>query len=497
MSRTVRGTGSRLARNSLINLVGTGLPLLVAVVAIPLLIAGLGTERFGILTLAWAVIGYFGLFDMGLGRALTQVVAERLGTGDDRQAPRVVWTALACMLAVGLLGAGLMAALARPLTSVLEVDPSLFEETVAALRVLAIGIPFVVVTAGLIGLLAAYQRFGVINAVRTPMAILGFAGPLVILPFTNSLVGVMAVLTGGRAVACAALGAACYRLVPPPGGLSANVSLREIRPLVRFGAWMTISNVISPLLIYIDRFLIGALVSAAAVAYYTTPYEVVTRLTIIPGALIAVLFPAFAEAHQSDPERTVRLFARSTKYVALVLFPLVLLIVAFAREGLDLWLGADFAARSTRVLQVLAIGVFANSLAQVAFNLVQGMGRADVTARLHILEAVIYVPVLWWAIGAHGAMGAAVAWTGRVALDGALLFWACARSYPGYGLVRRLGTGSVGAMIVLAAPMAVEAPSTRIAVTVTLLIAFAVVCWRLVLNDEERGMLRQRVARAP
>ena len=74
--------GSRLAHNSVLNLIGQGIPFLAAFFAIPLLIRGLGTDRFGVLTLAWMVIGYFSLFDLGLGRALTQVVAENASRGD-------------------------------------------------------------------------------------------------------------------------------------------------------------------------------------------------------------------------------------------------------------------------------------------------------------------------------------------------------------------------------------------------------------------------------
>ena len=50
--------------------------MLVALVAIPILVDGLGTARFGILTLAWMVVGYFSLFDLGLGRALTKLTAK-------------------------------------------------------------------------------------------------------------------------------------------------------------------------------------------------------------------------------------------------------------------------------------------------------------------------------------------------------------------------------------------------------------------------------------
>src|ERR1700759_794467 len=96
-------SGRRLARNTVWNLVGNGAPLVVAFFCIPLLIKGLGTDRFGVLTLAWAVIGYATLFDLGLGRALTQLIAQKLGSGDDQDVPTLLWTSLLLLLSLGLL----------------------------------------------------------------------------------------------------------------------------------------------------------------------------------------------------------------------------------------------------------------------------------------------------------------------------------------------------------------------------------------------------------
>src|SRR3954466_7987365 len=76
-------TGGRLlARNAAWNLITQCAPLAVAFVTIPVLIAGIGTDRFGVLTLAWITLGYFSLFDLGLGRALTKLVADALGRGE-------------------------------------------------------------------------------------------------------------------------------------------------------------------------------------------------------------------------------------------------------------------------------------------------------------------------------------------------------------------------------------------------------------------------------
>src|SRR5258705_305438 len=87
-----------LARNTLWSLLGQAIPLVAAAFAVPLLLHALGAEAFGVLTLSWTLIGYFTLFDFGLGRALTRVVAEGLGGGDTKELPELVGTALVMLL---------------------------------------------------------------------------------------------------------------------------------------------------------------------------------------------------------------------------------------------------------------------------------------------------------------------------------------------------------------------------------------------------------------
>ena len=145
-------SGRLLARNTVWNLIGNGAPMLVAVFSIPILIRGLGNDRFGVLALAWAVIGYASLFDLGLGRALTQLVARKLGAGEDSEVPTLVWTSLILMLALGLAGA-LVAVLLSPwmVHRALNVPVALQPETLRSFYLLGLSIPVVISTAGLRG----------------------------------------------------------------------------------------------------------------------------------------------------------------------------------------------------------------------------------------------------------------------------------------------------------------------------------------------------------
>ena len=61
------------------SLFGTGLPLVLGIVTIPLILDGLGMVLFGLLTLIWTAIGYFGLFDFGLGEGTYAAGGDHAG----------------------------------------------------------------------------------------------------------------------------------------------------------------------------------------------------------------------------------------------------------------------------------------------------------------------------------------------------------------------------------------------------------------------------------
>jgi len=486
-------SGRLLARNTIWNLLGQLLPMAVAVVAIPPLVRALGLDRFGVLSLGWIVIGYFSLFDLGIGRALTKLVADKLAAHEEHSIPPLAWTSLLLMFLLGGLG-GLVTLAVSPwlVHSALKVPVALQPETLRGFFLLALSIPLVTVTSGLRGILEAQQRFRILNLIRIPMSIFSFAGPLLVLPFSHSLVPVIGVLVTGRIIGMAAHFLACLYAMP---GLRTFVLDRSsVVPVMKFGGWMTVSNVISPIMVYLDRFLIGALLSVSAVAYYTAPFDMVTRLSVVPGALVGVLFPAFAVSMVQDQDRTVVLLSRGIKYIFLAIFPAVLIIVTLAPEGLRLWLGASFAQNGAPVLRWLAVGIFVNSIAQVPFALVQGAGRPDITAKLHLMELPFYLAAVWFLTKWLGIEGTAIAWTARVTLDAALLFFFAQRLLPHKpGFLLKLAATVAGGLLVLYGATLPDTLVMKAALLTIGGIVFGLVGWFWGLEREERDfVLRTR-----
>lgn len=413
-----------LKRNTLWNLIGTGLPLLLGAFTIPYLIKTAGVEAFGVLTLVWALIGYFSLFDFGLGRALTQQVAAVRSGGLLAQLPNLVKTGLWFTAATGVAGGLVLALLAYQLAfHWLKVTEALQPSTYQALLIAGIGIPLTTVTTGLRGILEAYEDFKDVNLLRIGLGAANFGLPaLSVMLIGTSLVWMVASLVAARVVVLVAhLWLVHQRL--PAGWVSGQFEKSNLQSLLSFGAWMTISNIVSPLMVTADRFVISAVLGASMVAYYTVPYEALSRVLILPSALTSALFPRLAFVIATDFSQARRLYKRCLFGVTAVMVPVCLAIVLLAQWGLTLWLGADFAEKSWFIVCIMAVGVMLNGIAFVPFASIQASGDARTTAKLHLVELLFYTPLLFVFINYFGLLGAAVAWTLRVGVDLFALIW--------------------------------------------------------------------------
>lgn len=496
-------SGRLLVRNTLLNLAGQGGPLLIGVFALPFIVQGLGPDRFGLLALAWMLLGYFTLFDLGLGRATTKFVAEALARDETERLPALIWSAVTAQALLGLIGmVAILAATPLLVDRVLHIPDTLLDEARTTFQVLAVAVPVVLVAGSFSGALEAAQRFDWLNAVRIPAGTAMFLLPLVGLALGLQVPGIVVLLLLARLGSLTALVVMNFRLYP--GLRTYMVSASLLRSLFTFGGWVTVSSVVSPLLVYLDRFLIGSLLSMAALAYYTAPYEVVTRLRLVPSGLVLVLFPVFSALEGvQDRQRLVRYFVRAVKYVLLIMGPLMLGIGLFAEDILQLWLGTDFAARSTCVLQILALGVLFNALAYIPYALLQGTGRPDLPARFHLLELPGYAGVAWLLIARAGIVGAAAAWTLRVGVDALLLFSAAFRQQqltmreisrqllPIGGVLSLLGVVAWGGGQLIGG----GSPWERLAFFCLLLGAFAWLAWTYLLDASDRAALRRVVQR--
>lgn len=424
-----RAGGRRLVSGIIWNGLGRGLPLLLALVITPFLVSQLGVERWGLFTLALALIGIFGVFDLGLGMALTRGVSEKLGTGAVEEARAMIGATLLALLGVSsFMAVALFLAVPWLVGRFLNVPDMLEVEAITAFQILAAGAPLVVLNAALWGVLSAWQRFRLANLVNIPLNTFYYLGPLLVLFVWNSLIVVMLAVLAVRLLSGIAYALIAHRDVPGLGLGETRFSL--LRPLLRQGIWMSFSGALTQVLLYADRFIIGAVLTLSSVAFYATPLDLIIRLWIIPVAVTQTLLPAIASSFRELPQHTARLIQRGGLIVMALCLPASLVLIPGAELFLRLWLGEAFATGGGTVLRILGFGIFFSCLSFIPGVLLEAIGRPDVTAKFSLLLAAIFLPLSAALLPWLGIEGAALAWAVRCVVDCLGRCWAAARLYP-------------------------------------------------------------------
>jgi O-antigen/teichoic acid export membrane protein len=490
--------GSRVGHNAILNFLALAVPLALAFLIMPIAARHLGPARFGLLGLAWAVTEYLTLFDLGLGRALVKFVADALHH-DSTQLSEIVSLSMAAQVLAGIVG-GLVFALAAPVlvSDVFRIAPELAIEARRVFQVVGLSVPIVLLISGQRAVLEGAQRFDLSATLKMVSSIGAISIPAVGAVLGASLPVILLVVLLSRIVVSIAF-AVAIRVALPSLRWVRSRDWGLLRRVLSFGGWVLVSNTVNPLLVYFDRFALGTIVGLAAVGLYTAPYEGVTRMLLIPVSLFSSLLPALTSIEaRRERERFGALVASSERLLAPVMAIPLALVLVFAPELLQAWLGAQYAQQSSTALRILAAGVFANSLAHPLFVVLYAKGRPDLPAKFHLAELVIHIPLTIFLIQSFGIAGAAAAWTTRVTLDMCLLLWGAART-SGLPILEvaggRVGTEALGILLLFGAliaskHLAVISGAASLTAVVATIVLFAAGSWGSILQEPERAALR-------
>ena len=483
------GVRRRAIPNAVWNIAGQVLPLIVGVATLPALIHTVGLDRFGFISLVWVLVGYASVFDFGIGRALIRTVATHLARGQETGARLSAQAGLFYLGLFGLCIGGVLAGAGPWLVgSVMKVPTALQGEARVAMVLLGASLPLVMLTTGYAGTLSAHQHFRELNLIRIGMGIASYVGPLAVALWVNRLEAIVGFVLMMRMLGTLAHAWACSRrcgfrlqaALPQPG---------HARELFMLGGWMAVSNLVSPMLGYLDRLLLGALVPMRAVAFYSTPFDLISKAMILPYSIMAAAFPR-ASAVEAGSAAARQMLGDSVRRLFVLMFPLLFTFVALARPGLGWWLGDEFAQHGAPVLQVLAIGILFNALAQGPAMLIQAAGEPRWMAKMHLIELPVFVCLLWLLTTHFGIVGTAAASALRNSIDAVIVFTLARRGVArGHRLDRRVVLPAALAAGLFAAGVWASNWQQGLAVLVPGLGVFAVLAWTRLLQPSERARL--------
>jgi O-antigen/teichoic acid export membrane protein len=420
-----------VSRNATYNLIGAVLPILLALVTVPLYLKLVGPDRYGVLAIAWLLLGYFGLFDLGLGKATTYSIAALKGAPAQARAD-VFWTAILTNVIMGAIGALILwAAAAFFFDQIFKVDAALRPEIAAAVPYLALAVPIATMTGVLTGALQARDRFLETNMISVLSTSLFQLLPLsVALAYGPNLSLLLLASVAARAVAIAVLWWRCHLFVTK--GSKARFDRSQIKDLLGYGGWVTVTGLFGPILVILDRFAIGAVLGAKAVTIYTVPFQLAQRITIFPQALVTAVFPRLPTA---TPEERAVLSDKAIRVLLAGISLPILGAIYLLHPFLDLWVGREIGRPAAQVGVLIVFGYWVNAFAVVPYSWLQGTGRPDLVAKMLLLQIPPYLALLYLGMKWYGLVGCAAVFAFRCSVDFLLLWWAARRKLTPVPLV--------------------------------------------------------------
>jgi O-antigen/teichoic acid export membrane protein len=406
-----------IRRNTAYNLIGAVVPLAASLVTIPIYLDLIGEERYGVLAIAWLLLGYFGLFDVGLGRATAQRIAA-LRDGSPAERAETLWTALVMNIGLGAVGALVLWPIALFFfAQAFKVEDALRSEMLDCIPWMMLAVPMATVAGVLSGALQGRERFLELNLISVVGTLLFQLMPLLAAAAGQvSLDVLLPVTVLSRLLALLLLAWRCW--VTVARGQPMRVTQSRALRLLQFGGWVTVTSFVSPFMVMLDRFVIGVIDGAKSVTYYAIPFGLAQRTTILSGALTSAIFPRLAAMSREDEELLAR---EAFRALVTVMTPLTVLGVLFIEPFLTWWISPELAKRSTLIGQIILVGFWVNALARIPFAQLQARGRPDIVAKCHIVELVPYLTLLYVGIQLFSLVGAALAFSLRVLVDFLLL----------------------------------------------------------------------------
>ena len=414
-----------VGRDTSLNLAAALVPVVVTLVVTPFFLHSIGPDRFGILAICWTIVGALGFASLGMGPALTYRLAL-LDEGAAVTRSNHVWMALLISLAASFCGALMMLAIADAyFERIVSLPSSLKHELWNALPLVAVLLPLGTLSGVLNGALQGRRSFSALSAIGILNAVFVASAPLVAaISVSVELPVLILAMVMANALVLSMQLAICARVIPLrfPSSLGGE----HVKGLLGYGAWMSATALIAPLLLFLDRFVVGSFRGPTAVAVYVLAFNVLQGLLLLPASLSRAVLPRLAGLRTE--EEVQQLQSSSLQWLNGLLTPLSIAAIALSGPFFRFWIGPTLGEIASPVAAILLAGGWVQGIGHIPSTVAVGRSRPDLLTKLLLACLLPYLALLYFATARFGVMGAAAAWTIRAAFDPTLFVFTRPRS---------------------------------------------------------------------
>jgi O-antigen/teichoic acid export membrane protein len=333
-----------------------GFDVAVGIVLSPIILHQLGDTEFGLWVLVFSITGYYGLFDLGIRSSVVRYVSKFTATDDVEDLAKLVNTSLFTYGCIAILSLLITVVLSLCVGTIFPRIPPDLHTTARWLILIvgtsvALGFPLGVVGGYLDGL----QRFYVSNWANIFGDIARFVGVVWAVRRGAGLLPIALITVACPQIFSAARAIIAYRIRPVPFGFK-YVNGATFRTIRNYSGVTLIIMLATQLKFKTDNVVIGTMISAAAVTYFTIGSRIVSYAQQMVMALAQNFLPLASQSEATgNIDRLRKVFLAGNRFCAFTAFPITVTLLLLGKSVIEVWVGKRYVATSFPVLVILIL----------------------------------------------------------------------------------------------------------------------------------------------
>jgi O-antigen/teichoic acid export membrane protein len=404
----------RIVKNVGSGLIAQAWTVLLGLFALPILVRGLGAERYGLLALSLALIGFAAVADLGVGRAASKFIAEDFERDEIFRTQKFVSTALTVSTTMGVLGTAVLLLLAPLLAlHVFEIRPETQHIAKIAFALTAAGLLPVLLRILFDGVLAGHHRIAFLSFTNMIANTLKAGLSIVAILTGYSVLTIILVNVVVCCLQAGVLGWYTHYYFRGRVGIRFGWDTRIAHQLLQLGVISSVSWIMANVIfLYADRFIIGVFLPLSLVGYYTTAFDITSKQWYISSSISQAFFPVFSGKSVSSVPELERGYIHATKALAVLVTGVAILLAVLGRELLAYWISPEFALHSSVPLMILAIGILFSCYVTVPYTtIIAGSARPGACVAIFAVAIVLHIAASLWWLRIWGIAGVGLAFT--------------------------------------------------------------------------------------
>lgn len=331
----------RLMRDGIIHYSGILVSGLAAIVLVPVLVAGLGAESYGLWVAALTTSGMVAFVDFGLAPSISRQVSGGLRGVEREETIRFLRAAGTAYLLIGLVGGALIVLLGFVLRGDLHLSSSAAAVAPWVFALAALAYLGERIQSYGFAVLVGLRRFDFVNLVMIGFAIARAGGMIVLILLGYGLVSAAAWHAAATVLAAWMTVMLVGWREPALRWRIGRLHWASLRGHVSFGLFSQLLLAATNTVWQTAPLLIGLVLGSAWITPFHIGMKFPTGVWLLSWRAAEVLFPAASEqGRQNGLGATRGIFEVGTRWILLLVLPFCLVFIIAAPNLLQAWLGA-------------------------------------------------------------------------------------------------------------------------------------------------------------